>query len=397
MKNFKTKVVCIITPILLLAFCTIFQAVNIPSTIFIREGKQSIVNGIFKVKLPKGKENNSNLTLLGLLPIRSVSVKAVPNEISVYPGGQPVGIKLSTKGVLVVGLSDISTEAGNTVSPAAEAGIQVGDSILKIDGKEIKSSTDMSEQILKSTGKKMNFTISRKSAIMDIQVKPLKAKEDNSYKVGLWIRDSTAGVGTLTFYDDNTKKFAALGHPITDVDTGTILSIDRGDIVNSNIISIRKGVKGNPGELKGIFMDEDNVLGNISSNTSCGIFGLGHDSLINKKYNKPMKIALRNEIKEGPAKIITTIDGTESKEYDIVIQKLLPQETPGPKSMIIRITDKELLEKTGGIVQGMSGSPIIQNDKLVGAVTHVLINKPDTGYGIYIEWMIRDAGILNKN
>ncbi|MEL7597547.1 MAG: SpoIVB peptidase S55 domain-containing protein, partial [Clostridiaceae bacterium] len=165
----------------------------------------------------------------------------------------------------------------------------------------------------------------------------------------------------------------------------------------SSIISLRKGQKGNPGELRGIFVNEETDLGKVNKNTICGIYGCGNDKLIGKKYNNPMKIALRNEIKEGSAKILTTIEGTEPKLYDIEIEKLLTQDEPGPKSMIIKVTDPILLNKTGGIVQGMSGSPIIQDNKIVGAVTHVLINRPDVGYGIYIEWMLKDADILIKN
>ncbi|MPN51060.1 SpoIVB peptidase [bioreactor metagenome] len=169
-----------------------------------------------------------------------------------------------------------------------------------------------------------------------------------------------------------------------------------GQIINSSIVSVRKGVKRAPGELKGIFIDEDIVLGKISRNSECGIFGKANLELKNK-YAKKMPIALRHEIKEGPAKIYTTIEGNQPKTYDIIIEKLLPQSAPGPKSMIIKVTDKELLNKTGGIVQGMSGSPIIQDNKIVGAVTHVLINKPDTGYGIYIEWMLKEADMVKYN
>lgn len=209
------------------------------------------------------------------------------------------------------------------------------------------------------------------------------------------MRDSTTGVGTLTFYDDKTKTFAALGHPITDIDTGVTLKVDKGEIVPSSIISIKKGLKGNPGELKGIFLDDKDPIGNIKNNTECGIFGNVNNNII-YDYNRKMKVALRDEIKEGPAYILTTIQGERPKKYSINIEKLLPQGEAGPKSMLIKVTDKELLNKTGGIVQGMSGSPIIQNDKIVGAVTHVLINKPDTGYGIYIEWMLRDSNIIDR-
>lgn len=393
MKKRKLNFICcIFTPILLVAFFTLYNLGNIPDTIFIREGQSLKANGLLDFKKNYSK-NNYNVTMLGVIPVRSVNVSKVPNEISLYLGGEPIGVKISTKGVLVVGLSDIDSSKGNVLSPAAEGGVQIGDSILKINNIEVKSVEDVSSLISKSDGNKVIITIERKGAILDKTCSPVKGK-DNEYRIGLWIRDSTAGVGTLTFYQKDTNKFAALGHPITDMDTGTILKVEKGEILSSSIISIRKGERGNPGELKGIFLNEENPLGNINDNTNCGIFGIANNTIINNNFNEPVKVALRNEIKEGPAKIITTIDGNLPKGYDVYIEKLLQQEAPGPKSMIIKVTDKELLEKTGGIVQGMSGSPIVQNGKLIGAVTHVLINKPDTGYGIYIEWMLKDAGIL---
>ncbi|WP_315114626.1 SpoIVB peptidase [uncultured Clostridium sp.] len=401
-KKVKYKFInSLIISVLLISLCAYYKAFRIPTTMFIREGEMLKSNNIIRlvedksIKASQGfetKDRNIDVSILGLLKIKSVSLKSVPKELSVYPGGQPVGVKLNTKGVLVVALSDLETSTGKVNSPAAVGGIEIGDSIIKINNEEITNSEKASSLINGCEGKTMVVTLERRGNTLTKNIAPVKTKDGN-YKIGLWIRDSTAGVGTLTFYDDKTDIFAALGHPITDADTGTMLNINSGEIVNSSIISVRKGVKGTPGELKGIFIDEDVVLGEIKKNTECGIFGVSNMSLKNK-YSKKMKIALRDEIKEGPAQILTTIDGKQPKLYNIVIEKLLPQSTMGPKSMIIKVTDKELLEKTGGIVQGMSGSPIIQNDKLVGAVTHVLINKPDTGYGIYIEWMIKDSDIL---
>ncbi len=335
-----------------------------------------------------------NVNFLGVVKVKSVFVKAVSDSIEIFPGGQPVGVKLNTKGVLVVGLSDITGEKEKISSPASAAGILIGDCILEINKKPVTSTQEATNEINKCKGKEIELLVDRDGEKFVKKIVPFKSSIDNSYKIGLWIRDSTAGVGTLTFYDANTNKFAALGHPITDVDTGTILKVNTGNLTYSSIVSVKKGLKGSPGELRGIFVNEQSPIGSILKNTQCGIFGAGSKYLINSKYNKPMKVALRNEIKEGPAKILTTIEGEEPDAYDIVIEKLLQQDTPGAKSMIIRVTDSRLLEKTGGIVQGMSGSPIIQNNKIVGAVTHVLVNKPDTGYGIYIEWMLKDADIL---
>lgn len=408
MKKNGIRIICwILTPMIFLTLGIYYKLGTIPTTIFVREGQELQSSYILKLSEEKeikvdniaSKANSvrkAKVTLLGLVPLKSVSIKAIPSEIELFPGGQPVGVKLNTQGVLVVALSDIETGEGKTTSPGAVGGLQVGDSIIKINNISINNSEHVSKMVNECEGKELNLTINRKGNEITKKIKPVKSSKDNNYKIGLWIRDSTAGVGTLTFYDGKTNKFAALGHPITDADTGTILSISSGQIVTSSIVSVRKGARGNPGELKGIFVDEDVTLGDILKNTQCGIFGITDKSLVNSSFNKPIKIGLRDEIKEGPAKIITTIDGTEPRAYDIEIQKLLQQDNPGPKSMIIKVTDSKLLEKTGGIVQGMSGSPIIQNNKIVGAVTHVLINKPDVGYGIYIEWMLKDADILTK-
>jgi stage IV sporulation protein B len=320
------------------------------------------------------------------------------SEIMVYPGGQPIGVKLNTKGVLVVALSDIEGDSGKISSPAATAGVQIGDNIIKINNIEVNHAEDVTRLINLENKPEITLILERKNNTksFEIKVKPTLDCTDGKQKIGLWVRDSTAGVGTLTVYDDKTKKFAGLGHPITDADTGTILSVSDGIILSSNIVSIKKGTKGNPGELRGLFVEDGKIKGEIIKNTECGIFGNGNKSLINSKFNKPMRIGIKSEIKEGKAQILTTINGIEPELFDIEIQKLLPQSTSGSKSMVIKITDAKLLEKTGGIVQGMSGSPIIQNNKIIGAVTHVLINKPDTGYGIYIEWMLKDAGIISK-
>ncbi len=400
-KKMRKILCCSLIPILFMIIVSYYEVQNIPTTIFIREGETLKSDNFVKLREENKMENTDlkdkkvSVNLLGILPVKLVSLKSVSNSIVLYPGGQPIGVKLNTKGVLVVALSDIKTENDKITSPSALAGIQIGDNITKINKFSIKNSEDVQKQINNSKGKSLNVTIERKGEELEKVIKPVKNMEDDDFKIGLWVRDCTAGVGTLTFYDEKTGTFAALGHPITDIDTGTILNISSGEIVPSSIVSVKRGLKGNPGELKGIFTDEDKVLGKIQKNTQCGIFGNGNTELVNKNV-KPMKIALRNEIKEGSAEILTTVDGKEPKLYNIQIEKLLAQDSPGPKSMVIKITDPELLEKTGGIVQGMSGSPIIQGGKIIGAVTHVLINKPDTGYGIYIEWMLKDANILSK-
>jgi stage IV sporulation protein B len=346
----------------------------------------------FSIESGKNGKADFDIKLLGVIPLKHVTINVIP-QIKIIPGGQPVGVKLTTKGVMVVGISPVLSSDGNQYSPSTDAGIEVGDTILKINGINIRDGEHVSRLVNSSDGKLLKLTIIRKGKEFDISVKPVKSKDDQQYKIGTWIRDSTAGVGTLTFYCPFSNTYGALGHPITDVDTGVILTVNSGKIIPSKIISIQPGVRGKPGELRGLFIDSDEELGTIEKNTICGIYGKADKKIVNNIYKEPISIGLQGQIKEGPAKILTTINGSDVKCYDIVIEKLTIQSRPNPKSMIIRVTDQELLEKTGGIVQGMSGSPIIQDGKLVGAVTHVFINRPDMGYGIYIEWMLQEAGI----
>ena len=314
-------------------------------------------------------------------------------DIEVYPGGISIGVKINNKGALVVGYSDISTHEGLSESPGKVAGIELGDIIEEVNGENIETCSDLISKVKTCRNDEMTVKILRGNSELTKKISLIK--EDNEYKIGLWVRDSTAGIGTLTFYDKDNKTFGALGHPITDGDTNVSFNIKSGTLLRSSVLSIKKGERGNPGEIKGLFINENESIGNIEKNTNSGIYGDASVELINPNFNKAMTVAYRDEIKEGHAQIITTVEDGGAKAYDIEILKLLPQDEPGSKSMIIKIVDPVLLEKTGGIVQGMSGSPIIQNGKIIGAVTHVLINKPDVGYGIYIEWMLQDAGVIN--
>lgn len=310
-------------------------------------------------------------------------------KIKVIPGGQPIGVKLNTDGPLVVGFADIDTSHGRQQSPAAIAGIEVGDSIMEIEGIRVEDNASISKIVNKYGEKPINIKVKRNEMERMIQVKASSTMVDGEYKLGIWVRDSTAGIGTLTFHDPKLKKFGALGHPINDVDTGSLLSIKNGAIYNAKIVSVKRGEKGKPGELRGVFSETEKI-GLLKKNTLTGIYGDVEGICSKGIYKEPIPVAMQNEIKEGPAKILSSVNGNEVKEYDIVIEKLTHQTKASSKSMVIRITDSELLDKTGGIVQGMSGSPIIQDNKLVGAITHVFVNKPDTGYGIYIEWMLEE-------
>ncbi|MGM9934758.1 SpoIVB peptidase [uncultured Clostridium sp.] len=394
----KKKIFCFIsllmTPILFLILITAVNIISLPNKIYTKNDETvpsvaPIGNTITKI------DDNSNryeIKFLGMIPLKSVEVEKI-KDLEVYPGGMPIGVRVNSEGVLIVGYSDIEINNEKEESPGKVSGLEIGDIILKVNGIEMHSSKDLLKAIKQSDKDSAKVDILRHGENLT-KIVHLKKENNKEYKIGLWIRDSTAGVGTMTFYDSESKKFGALGHPITDSDTNEPFLIKNGDVIESSIISIRKGEKGSPGELKGIFMNENTPTGKINKNTQSGIFGeLNIENFSNSKI-KPLKIGFRDEVVPGKAKIITTIDENGPQEYEIEIEKLLNQTCASSKSMVIKITDPKLLEKTGGIVQGMSGSPIIQNNKIVGAVTHVLINKPDTGYGIYIEWMLQDAGII---
>ncbi|EYE89707.1 stage IV sporulation protein B [Fervidicella metallireducens AeB] len=401
----------VIPMISLLFFIFLIATINVmfmPGNIKITQSKNNLINlenskiksnFLYKVENEKYKDNDletSNkidisIKLFGILPVRKMTLCLLP-EVKVIPGGQPIGVKLFTDGILVVGFSDVETATGKKQSPAASAGIEIGDRIIDINGIKLNSSEDLSNIIGKFGEKELNINLNRKGQLKTVKVTPTKVKNSDQYKIGLWVRDSTAGVGTLTFYDPSTGRFGALGHPINDVDTGLQLPVRDGKIYNAKIIAVEQGTRGKPGELRGMFSEED-VLGILEKNTMSGIYGKLTTGASNGIYNKAIPIARQSEIKEGPAKILTSVEGADVKAYDIYIERLTEQSRPNPKSMIIRITDKELLSKTGGIVQGMSGSPIIQDGKLIGAVTHVFVNRPDMGYGIYIEWMLNECGV----
>lgn len=387
------KIFAVFTPILVLFLYISSVLVSIPEVVFLRDGNNLKSNkGIINYTLDKIYDNIAeyNAEFLGF-KIRTVEVMAISKEVELYPGGHIVGIKLRTNGPLIVGFSDIENDLQKPYSPSKDGGLNVGDIILSINDIEINSSELLSETLNSLDADELDIKVERDEKIIVKKIHPIKSV-DGKNKIGLWVRDSTAGIGTVTFIDPVTGIYGALGHPITDVDTGDIIKISKGNIVSSSIVNVKRGEKGNPGELKGVFINDDINLGSVEQNTKFGIFG---KYSLENIYTEKLKIALKDEIQEGPAQIISTVDNGEPKLYDVVIEKLLQQDNPSSKSMIIKVVDEDLLKKTGGIVQGMSGSPIIQNNKIVGAVTHVLVNKPDTGYGIYIEWMLKESKIFD--
>lgn len=299
-------------------------------------------------------------------------------DMDIVLGGEAVGIKLLATGVLVVGIDRDDTT------------LKIGDVILEADSKKVESNSELIEVAQESNGNPINLKVDRQGQILNTTITPNKDEVSGEYKLALWVKDSSAGVGTITFYDKKKNKFAALGHGVTETKENYILPITAGGLTKTNIYSIKKGISRIPGELKGIVSNE--IIGDIAGNTDKGIYGVFSDK---SYYNEKKEISILNKskVKEGDASIFCTLDDNVVKQYSIKIEKVLLTST-GNKNMIIKITDEGLINKTGGIVQGMSGSPIVQNGKLVGAVTHVFLNDPTRGYGVFIENMIEDMSSI---
>jgi len=310
------------------------------------------------------------------------------SEIQVIPVGEIVGIKLYTSGALVVGTSSIQGSDGVDYKPFENTGIKEGDSILAINDVKINNTNELIYSINMCKGEEIKVKYKSENIEKECKITPVQ-DEKGIYKIGLWVRDSAAGVGTVTFYNETTKSFAALGHAITDIDTGDIIQTASGEIDDVNIISIVKGVTEAPGKIQGAIRG-NSTIGSIYKNTSYGIYGIVKNyNNINIDNSKKMNVAARQEITLGEASILSNIDG-EFKEYKIEIEKIFYNNNYDNKSMLIKVTDEELINKTGGIVQGMSGSPIIQNEKFCGAVTHVLVNNPKVGYAVFADKMIQE-------
>lgn len=306
----------------------------------------------------------------------------------VIPLGRTVGIKLFSDGVLVVGLSDIRTEE-KTVSPARDMGLKVGDVITHVNDHEVDTIEQVQAVIQTLGGERMTLKVMRK----DKQLQLCGAAVCNgkgTYQLGTWIRDSMAGIGTMTFYDPDSGVFGALGHGVNDADTAQLMTMQSGSIMYSEVSDVKKGLSGAPGELHGSF-DLQRDIGQLYANTHGGIFGVLSDDDI-RGAGRPVEIARKGQIKTGLATILSNVAGDQVREYQVEIMHVYPSVEGEMRNMMIKVIDPELLEQTGGIVQGMSGSPILQNGRLVGAVTHVLVNDPTRGYGIFIENMLEAAG-----
>ena len=314
--------------------------------------------------------------------MKKMDVNVIPKS-KVVPVGKAIGMKLYTEGVLVVGMSEI-----NGKKPYENSGIQEGDAIIEINNEQIENTNDLIETVNKSNGKTVEVKYKRNEQTITTSIEPAKVNE-NEYKLGLWVRDAAAGVGTMTFYEPSSGMFAALGHGIADIDTSELINIESGELTTTNILSIVKGQKGTPGEIRGTIENSES-LGSIYKNTSFGVYGkVQSKNKLDINNMEEMDVALRDEIKTGKAQILCELENGKTEKYDVEIKKVYLNNNENNKSMVIKITDEKLIEKTGGIIQGMSGAPIIQNGKFIGAVTHVLVNDPTVGYGVFADIMIK--------
>lgn len=302
----------------------------------------------------------------------------------VVVSGRAVGVKLKLNGVMVLNIMEVLNEEGYKEYPLRRSGIRVGDIITEFNNKKILNVDDLLSNISKSKGKEFSLTLKRRGRKFRKKLKAVKSYEDNNYHLGIWVRDSIKGIGTITFYDPSTGQFGALGHGITDLDTKEIFN-SKGEILKSSILSIKKGRVGMPGELKGIIVSNDKNFGSIVKNTNDGIYGVLKKDSMEGLGEKVYEVLPKENIVCGKASILTNVVGNKPQEYDIKILKIFKG---SKKGMHIKVTDKRLIKSTGGIVQGMSGCPILQNGKIVGAITHVFINDPTKGYGIFIENML---------
>ena len=339
------------------------------------------------LRLTAGDRGEGELTfsLLGVLPLRTVKLSVRPERVLV-PGGQSVGVAITTGGVVVVGNSDL----GRTPSPARLAGLKSGDVLQCVNGVPISGARQLSECL--AGGDTAHLQLLRDGTSLECDVTPARDERDGVYRLGAWVRDSTAGVGTLTYYDPADGSFGALGHAIADIDTGVLMPVGEGALYANDVTGVTPSVSGAPGELSGDFMEARERLGSVTANCEYGVFGRVDQAPEGGLYAQGLPVAGRGQIHTGPATMLTTVDGQGVEAYDCEVIRLSEAARPSARAMVIRVTDPELLDRTGGIVQGMSGSPLIQDGRIIGAVTHVMVNDPAMGYGVCIESMLDAAG-----
>lgn len=362
---------------------------SMPSQIISYDNGDNEITSIFsysddlKVKSVDANANspaNETIRLLGVVPVKDVTVTNKESQ-KVLVSGEAFGIKLYTDGVIVVATQGVETADG-MINPAQKAGIEVGDIIISINNEKVYTSDEVTKALNDNIGKPYKIIIKRDERYKTFVLTPVYCDREGCYKAGMWVRDSTAGIGTITFFNKNNSSFGALGHQINDVDTKELMPMLKGEAVEACVTSVQKASSGSTGSLVCDFSTK--TIGYLSKNESCGVFG--RYSRISE-YVEEFEVASAQEVKRGKAEIISTINDGKPEKYEIEITHI-SYNADDERNIIIKVTDEELISKTGGIVQGMSGSPIIQNNKLVGAVTHVIINNPKKGYGIFAQTMI---------
>lgn len=347
----------------------------------------AVYNG---VKMSQSNQNHSvgdsfkvDLKIFGVIPFSTANVEVV-DSMHVAVLGNPFGMKIYTDGVLVIEATDVNTPSGN-INPAISAGIKIGDYIKTVNGQKISCNEELSQKVTESNGDSLSVEVLRAGKTMRFNVIPIFDSSAGTYRIGIWVRDSSAGVGTLTFYSPANGIICGLGHGICDSDTETLLDVDKGELVGASILSVEKGSAGNPGALKGKFTYDS--IADIQLNCENGVYGFAKQKISTPNLTE---IALKQEIYDGDAQILCTVSGDTPKLYSCTVKKSNSNRS-NTQNLIVTVTDPELIENTGGIVQGMSGSPILQDGKLIGALTHVLVKDSLTGYGIYAENMLETA------
>ena len=389
--------------VVILGFSTLFFtgciyiSYTFPDDYHVTEGEQTTFScGVFSVNTTQESTEclstdsdfpiyPANLSFLEIFPVKPVLVSVMPKR-KVIPCGTPFGVRIHTDGVMIINIVDVKTAQG-VVCPGKISNLQKGDVITKINEKSVTTNEEIGNIVEESHGQELKLSVIRENTPFNTTLNPAKSVEDNCYRAGIWVRDSSAGIGTMTFVEPTSKCFSGLGHGICDVDTGGILRLSHGDIVEAAITDTRKGSRGSPGELKGCFTDP-RPIGKLLANTQTGLYGILERSPENEES---IPVAMKQQVQQGPAQILATVEGSEPAYYDINIDSINYNVNNPIKNILISTKEPNLLEKTGGIVQGMSGSPIIQNGMLIGAVTHVFVNDPTKGYAIFAETMLTNS------
>lgn len=404
----KNLFIAIFLCLLLCIYVYICAIDAIPEKIIIYEGEDLNIKKIFGISIEQESETSSVLTSsegslnntvnknvenlevkLFNKNVKNIDVNII-EKTQVIPIGLVSGIKLYTSGALVVGMSEIKGLDNQKYKPYEGSGIEEGDTIIQIGENEINNADDLVNAVNQSNGEELNIFYIRNGRKEETRIYPLKTGE-NEYKLGLWVRDSAAGIGTMTYYEPKTGNFAALGHGIADIDTGELIDVGNGEFITTKVLSIIKGENGTPGKIQGSINDQSQI-GTITKNSAFGIYGKVTDiSKVSANSGKIMDVALRKDIKLGKATMLCSLDEKNAEEYEIEIEKIYLNNDYDNKSMLIKVTDKRLIEKTGGIIQGMSGSPVIQNGKFIGAVTNVLVSDPTQGYVVFGDIMIKEG------